>query len=457
MKYIFVILSVFIFIGCSSKDIGSIKKSETKKQNIKVDENITTKYIKPNVVLDLENIPQNINSFIANATNERKLFSIQNKYEKYYFSMWNKTKPRENLESIKWPFNSYRLGKSYGENFQLLKKDFFDEMLNNSNFKKYATLNLRAITLQETNIRAFPTTKPLLMNPKKAGEGFPFDYMQNSTVHANKPILLSHYSKDKEWAYVFTSFTSGWIKASSLVIIDKIYTDTWQKAKQIRIIKENVAIYDNNKNFMFKSKIGMIFALISENKNTFTILTVSKSKNKKPLFIKSKISKSIASKEILKLNKQNFKNIINEVKQTNYGWGGMYGQRDCSSMLRDLYAPFGIWLPRNSYQQAQVGKIILLKNKSNKEKIEIIKNKAIPFQTLLYKKGHIVLYLGTYKDEIIIFHNTWGIKTKKDGIEGRFVIGKPVFSTLSFGKGLRDYDESSAILTNLKSMNIITN
>ena len=463
MKYIFVILSILVFSACSSKDIKTLKevKKVQKKEPVKiefiiVDKNTTVEVIKPDLVQDLVKIPQNIDTFLVNLQEKNTLYPIQTKYEKYYFSAWNQNKPKDSLTDVLWAFNTFTLGKSYGENLQLLDEKFFDEMLRNSNFKKYAKLNLKAITLKELNIRAFPTCRPLLMNPSKAGEGFPFDYMQNSTVHANKPILLSHYSKDKEWAYIFTSFTSGWVKSSDLVLLSKHHTDIWQKAKQVRIIKENIPIYDNSNNFIFKSKIGMMFALVGEDKNSYTILTVSKYKNKKPLFVESKISKDIASKEVLKLNKNNFKAIINEVKQTNYGWGGMYGQRDCSSMIRDLYAPFGIWLPRNSSKQAKIGKVISLENKTKKEKIAFIKENALAFKTLLYKKGHILLYLGIYKDEIIVFHNVWGVKTKKNEIEGRFIIGKPVFSTLNLGNGLEYYDETSSILKNLKSMNILT-
>jgi phenylpyruvate tautomerase PptA (4-oxalocrotonate tautomerase family) len=207
---------------------------------------------------------------------------------------------------------------------------------------------------------------------------------------------------------------------------------------------------------MFKSKIGMIFALISEDEETYTILTVSSYKNSKPLFLKSKISKDIATKEVMILNESNLVTVINEVSKTNYGWGGMYEQRDCSSMLRDMFAPFGIWLPRNSSQQSKVGRVITFKNLSDKEKIELIKEKAVPFETLLYKKGHIVLYVGTYNDEIIVFHNAWGIKTKKDGVEGRIIIGKPIFSTLRLGRGEENFDEESELLRNLISMNILT-
>ena len=465
MKYFLIVVSIFILFGCSTKNIKvepEIEVVKKKKVLLVSDDKLTCKELtkddKPEIeqLDDLVNLPQNVEAYLKNIDNNISIYAIQNKYEKYYFRMWNKNKPQESLKSVKWPFSSYCVGRSYGANLKPLKQSFFDNMLRRSNFDNYAKLNLKAITLKEISLRSFPTNKPLFKNPTEAGEGFPFDYIQNSTVHMNKPILVSHYSKDKEWAYVFSSFTSGWIKRSEFVVLDKKYTDIWQKAQQIRITKEDVSIYKQNGKFLFKTKIGMLFALVDENKDTYTVLTVQSSSNHNPIFVNVHISKNIAQKDILELNSNNLKTIINEVSKTNYGWGGLYGQRDCSSMLRDLYAPFGIWLPRNSSQQAKVGKIISFKDLNNDEKISLIKDKAIPFQTLLYKKGHIVLYLGTYNDEVIVFHNTWGIKTKKDGVEGRYLVGKPVYSTLQLGKNLKDYDKSAEILRNLKSMNILT-
>jgi hypothetical protein len=126
------------------------------------------------------------------------------------------------------------------------------------------------------------------------------------------------------------------------------------------------------------------------------------------------------------------------------------------STIRDFFAPFGLWLPRNSYQQSKIGKIISIENLSIEDKIKTIKAMAIPFKTLLYKKGHILIYAGIYDGKIVAFHNTWGIKTKKDGVEGRFIIGKMLFSTLNVGSNLKYFDKESSILKNLKSINILT-
>lgn len=455
MRYFFIILLVILFVGCSS----SVIKKESL---IKIDNNTTCDgFVKNKVsesvkIYDLLNIPQNVTPFLENIDNNISIYDIQKKYEESYFSIWNIDKPIEELSSVKWPFVSFCANRSYGENLQPLEQSFFDEILINANFEEYATLNAKAVILKESSIRAFPTIKPLLKDPTIAGEGFPFDYLQNSTIHANKPIFVSHYSKDKEWAFVFSSFASGWVKSDEFAILEKRHVDIWMRAQQVFIVKDNEPIYSLDGDFLFKSKVGMMLALVSEDEKTYTVLAVSSYKNSKPLFLKSKISKDLATKEVLKLDASNLEAIVNEVSKTNYGWGGMYEQRDCSSMLKDMFAPFGIWLPRNSYQQSKIGKVITLQNLSDDEKIKIIKEQAVPFQTLLYKKGHIVLYVGTYNDEIIVFHNTWGIKTKKDGIEGRIVIGKPIFSSLKLGKEQNNYDEESEMLRNLLSMNILT-
>lgn len=441
MNYIFIILSILLFSGCSLKS----HKMDEKNRVLKATE-----------IYDLANIPQNITYFSKNIEKTPPLYEIQFKYNQRYFSVWNIEKPRESLISVKWPFIAFRAGKTYGENLQPLEQNFFDDMLESSNFDSYGTINAKGVTIKLVDLRVFPTIRPLLKDPSLAGEGFPFDYLQNSTVHANEPIFISHYSKDREWAYVFSNFASGWIKTDSFAILDKDQIDSWQNRQQISITKEDEPIYDLDGNFLYRSKIGMMFSLEEEDEESYTVITISSSKNLKPIFLSSKISKKIAIKDKMLLNDSSLIPIINEVSKTNYGWGGIYEQRDCSSMLRDMFAPFGIWLPRNSLQQSRVGKVTQLANLSDKEKIELIKERGVPFQTLLYKKGHIVLYVGTYNDEIIIFHNTWGIRTKKDGIEGRVVIGRTIFSSLTLGKYIKDFDEDGSILKNLVSMNIIT-
>jgi len=438
LNYLSITFLVLFLYGCASNEkqvLPKESKPEPQKQEI---------------VADLVNIPQNP-SFYTKSITPLKGLSVD-AFEKAYFRVWNTPESHISLDDAMWADKLYSQKNSYGENLQPRSKKFFEKIKDNSHYSAYKTINKRALSLKHLDIRAMPSDEVVLMDPRKAGEGFPFDYLQNSSIAANKPLLLSHYSKDKKWAFVESSFTYGWVKSRDIVTLDKKYTDLWQKAQQVVITKEGVPIESKEGKFLFKSRIGMMFAIINEDKTSYTILTVGKYRENKPLFLESRISKEIAHKGFLKFTAENITMILKQLKQNQYGWGGMFGQRDCSSTMRDFFMPFGLWLPRNSYQQSLSGKRVILTGLTRDEKITIIKKEATPFKTLIYKQGHIGLYAGEFNGKIVFFQNVWGVKTKKDGVEGRFVIGKPIFSSLEVGSNLKDFDENATMLSQLKSI-----
>ena len=119
-----------------------------------------------------------------------------------------------------------------------------------------------------------------------------------------------------------------------------------------------------------------------------------------------------------------------------YGWGGMYGEQDCSRFIQEIFATVGINMPRNSTDQAKVGELIARFDEKTKEeeKIKIILSRAIGGITTLRLKGHIMLYLGSVNGRPYVIHETWGYKEKgflRDRIR---VINKVVISDLSLGK-----------------------
>ena len=398
--------------------------------------------------------PQEIHYYIDNF-NESNISIDQTGYEKNYFQIWNVEKPPFDAKTVMWAFHNFTPKNSYAENLLPHSESFFTQMLSRADFEAYGSVNQTALSLDELNIRAMPTDKPIFLDPSRAGEGFPFDYLQNSTVHPNQPLFISHYSKDKKWAHIFTGFAYGWVKSKDIVVIPKHYTRLWQEAEQIFITKDDVPLYDQNGNYLFDTKLGMMLPLIAEDKESYTVLGVAKYKHQKPYYKEVRISKSVAHKGVLPLTKHNLATVLDNVVGDNYGWGGMFGLRDCSSTLRDVFAPFGIYLPRNSSQQSKIGDALSLEGLSDDAKIALIKQKAKPFATLLYKQGHIVLYVGVYHNEPIVLQDVWGVKTKKEKEEGRFIIGKTIFSTLDVGKELDDFDEKGSLLHSLKSMNIL--
>jgi hypothetical protein len=445
MRYISVLVSSLLLIGCAQQQ-ALIKKVETKVEQKK---ELKKRVVQKQTIQDLYEIPQDVSFYTKNLTD---LNITQEKYEKNYFKVWNISKVDITLEDAMWAHKLFNEKNSYGENLQLRKKSFFENLLTNANYEKFSLLNQTAVTLHLLNLRAMPTEKPLFRNPSKAGEGFPFDYLQNSTIAPNKPVLISHYSKDKEWVFIESSFTFGWVKSCDIVPIKREYALLWQEAKQIFLSGDNEPIYSTKGEFLFRSRLGMLLPLIGEDKDSFTVLSVTKDAKNKAYYRESKLSKKVASKKPLQFNAANINKIIQLLSLNKYGWGGMYGERDCSATVRDFYAPFGLWLPRNSSKQSLAGNTIYLDGLSNQEKINLIKKKAEPFKTLLYKRGHIAIYVGLYKNKPIIFQNVWGVKTDTNGKKGRFIIGKPIFSSLEVGKNLSNFDKNSSMLQKLKTI-----
>ena len=224
MKFFGVVIVLFIFLGCSVKE--ELKEVNNQK---KIE------------IQDLLEIPQNVEYYTQGIENQ--LYTIQKSYETTYFGMWNIEEPEQTLKEIKWPFRAFSVGKSYGDNLVPIKQSFFDLMYEESNFGTYKSINKKALTLKYSNIRALPTQKPLFRDPSIAGEGFPFDYLQNSSINANVPIFISHYSKDKQWVFIFSSITYGWLRSDEIVMIDDRHASLWKNAQQVYIIQEGFPLF----------------------------------------------------------------------------------------------------------------------------------------------------------------------------------------------------------------------
>ena len=112
-----------------------------------------------------------------------------------------------------------------------------------------------------------------------------------------------------------------------------------------------------------------------------------------------------------------------------------------------------MYLPRNSLaQSADFGEKFDISHLNNAQKKAFIARHGKPYETLLYLKGHIVLFVGVANKENAAFHAIWGVKTKDDG---RLIVGKSVLSALDIGKDSSEVGQGDLILTRLETMSII--
>jgi cell wall-associated NlpC family hydrolase len=308
----------------------------------------------------------------------------------------------------------------------------------------YPNACYRAISIVDTDLRLLPTHTPHFKSLKDSGKNYPFDNLQNSAVHPNCPLLVTHVSGDKSWVLVETGFGHGWVPSRDVARVDEAQIALWENSPQIAILKDETPIYDEHGTFLLKADIGAQFPGEAANDSESRIFVAGSGEDMRAKVHASSVSRRIAAPKPLAATRRNIALIANELINKPYGWGGLYKNRDCSSMLRDLFAPFDIWLPRHSYHQAmEGGTFVSLKGMKDREKEAKIVKEALPFTTLLWSSGHIMLYIGSLKGQALVFHNTWGIKTKEDdGKEGKKIIGKSVITSLHPAAALPNADLS---------------
>ncbi len=400
-------------------------------------------------VADMHKIPQDP----AYYAKQVKLFSksrqakLDKAYNKKYFKPWTLSRLDIPKQDYGWEIRFITKGKIYRENRKVIPSYVYKKWIQNAQMHKKDTKRYKAITIRRTNVKALPTSTAFYRDPKRVGEGFPFDYNQNSALHINVPLYISHYSKDRRWAYVRASYSFGWVKITDIALVNKDFIKQFKTGSYAMTIKDNLRLYNDKNKPTSIVKLGALFPIAKDKKSYLT--------TKKDSLGRGKVHKvkvetpRIIAKKPLPFTAKNVALLAKEFYGEPYGWGGGYECRDCSATTRDFLGPFGIFLRRNSSKQAKDGSSTYIKGIPKSKKKRTIIQKAEPFRSLLYVPGHIVLYLGQYKGEPVIMHTYWGIR-KKNG--SKLITGRTIITTTEPGKERRDIKETSKLINTLKTI-----
>ena len=415
-----ILLSTFLFTACSIKEpTAIIPKTD-----------------------DLTELSKTANDDFLNQEKATK------DYFDKYFKPWNSSKVSYSRSEAMWG-QSYKYKKVYLENHNLATAEWFDKQINNSNFDAYNLSPKKAITLENINVRVLPTNSVMFYDPKTPGEGFPFDYNQNSALKINTPIIVSHLSKDRAWAFIESGIVGGWVEIKNIAFVDDKFIKEFKTSNYYVTVKEKFPIYEPI--FREYVKVGTIFP----KKNNYFIIA-KKDDNQNAIISYVYLNDDEVEAMPLAFNSANRVRILNQLLDEPYGWGGLLNNRDCSSFTQDFFAPFGKFLHRNSKSQTTNGKLLDVSQLSLEEKKDYIKKHGVPFSTLVYLKGHIMLYVGVKNNEPLVVHNIWSVRLKNSsGEKYRHIIGKATITTLEPGKEMQDFDEDNNILKKVTGIVIL--
>ncbi|HPD56250.1 MAG TPA: SH3 domain-containing protein [Smithellaceae bacterium] len=417
------------------------------------------------LIKDVTELSQDHALYYKNALKSEAVFTqqVQRQYDEDYniihFSMWHQREPfHARPERVVLDFQKFKKTPGFGENRIRHTTAWIKKLEQNASLSGYPNALYPAITTRNTNMRVLPTQGAHFSSPNADSSGWPFDNMQRSAVAANTPIFVCHISADKSWALVETSFTFGWIPIEDSAMVDEAFIRQWDTGRYAVITANQTSVLDENEKFILRASIGHIFPLVREMPEKLTILVAAADENGNAVIKNGFVPREQAAVKPLRFNYDNVTKIANELLGEAYGWGGLYGNRDCSAMTRDFFAPFGIWLPRHSADQVnEVGQYFDLRGLTAEEKEKMIIEQGLPYLSLLWFRGHVMLYIGQKNGQALVFHNIWGIRIKDEtGTNGRKIIGQSVITTLRPGAELDGIDILDGYLIDkIAAMNVL--
>lgn len=367
------------------------------------------KSVQKDAIADL-NKPQDAMLYAQKIQDEQSsqtLEMLKKQYLKHFFAPFVDLSPNPNLSEVFWIQNSLKKSSGFGENLEANSPQYTQKILEDMQIEKYPSSPQKAIMIKDANVRAVPSLKPMFSKP----DGYPFDRWQNSLIFYGTPVLVTHYDASKRFAHIQTDFVYGWVEVSDLAFLTQAQVQEMIKIKNFVMPKgDEGVLLDKHQRYITQKRIGKLFMLDEHHR----MLVFKRTSSGDLKIEKLQIDLADFHPFPQAFSQTAAAEYINLLMGQKYGWGGMYENRDCSAFIRDILGNFGLYLPRNSFAQAQYGTHqIKLDDLALKEKEKIIAQNASPFASVIWLKGHIMLYLGKDKEgNVIVAHSGWSVKSQ---------------------------------------------
>lgn len=304
-----------------------------------------------------------------------------------------------------------------------LGESYYEKLFLNRNEASVAEQNpvRLGVTIQNTELRSWPTAD-VSYNSKNDVE---FDLGCETVLKTCERVAVLHESADKKWLYVQAYSYMGWVKAEDVAICTE---DEWEfigeNANWLTVTGNRIALDFSNVNHQTSRReltMGTKLILLKDKPDvidgistatSYVVLLPIRDENGALKLAETRVPQALDVTEgFLEYTPRNIIEQSFKMLGERYGWGGLWSARDCASYIMDIYHCFGIELPRNaSAQTAVAGARVDVSNYSDADKQALIVKQ--PVGTMLHFSGHIMIYLGEYRDKPYIIHQSFAFVPK---------------------------------------------
>jgi len=293
-----------------------------------------------------------------------------------------------------------------------------------------------ALVVYNADQRLLPTIDGLYA---EAGD-IDFDQVQNNALDIGTPVAILHTSADGRWRYVMGPSSDGWIEAEKLALCSQERLRDMMSRPFVTVVRAKGDVYLDarlTQHYGFvrmgaklplaEDSDGDVVAVLLPTRRRDGTVQVRMGYLKRPETVAGNLS--YTPRHIIE---QAF-----EMLDAPYGWGGANGQQDCSQFVQEVFATMGVYLPRDSSDQARVGRLLgsFEPDDSDEDKLEAVLTQAIPGVTLLHTKGHVMLYIGHVAGRPYAIHCVWAYREPGGDADVIRVINRVAVTDLHLGEG----------------------
>ncbi len=343
----------------------------------------------------------------------------------------------------------------YHEDGREISPRFYAEMTEHMNMSSLPSeIDARyGLIVRYTDQRVFPTTVALYAKPHDRD----FDELQNSALDIGTPVVVAHTSLDGKWCYVIDPLSAGWVPVEAVALCTLEELKRFIGAEPFAVVTEakgSLFLDSGMRVYYDYARMGARFPLRGTQNGIAVICLPLRGEDGSLTEQAGYIREDEIHEGYLPYTPRTILRQAFELLNAPYGWGGMNGEQDCSRFVQQLFATVGISLPRNSSKQSQAGVLIgeYPANAAKEAKLDTVSGEAIGGCTLLYLRGHIMLFLGMVHDTPYAIHSTWGYREPTWWGDRVRVINRVAVTNLSLGEG----SKKGSYLERVRSIRLIT-
>ena len=280
-----------------------------------------------------------------------------------------------------------------------------------------------ALVTERADLRTFPTATRVF---SRVGDT-DIDRFQESALFPGTPVLVLHQSRDRDWVFVLSKRYAAWMRSQQLAVgpADEVfgYADRqpWLIVTGARV--ETVYTPEAPQISRLSMDMGTRVPLRSDwpddqpvngqlPAGAYVIDLPTRGKDGQLRIAQALLPKSVdVATDYLPLTPDRLLSQSFKFLGERYGWGHSYDARDCSGFVSEVYAGFGVQMPRNTSDQgksAAFNKLDVPATMTREERMSMVKTLAPG--DLVYIPGHVMMVVGHEAGLTYVIHDTPGVR-----------------------------------------------